>query len=121
LPDERSAEKRNYLRLMHNAQVGVATRGLEGSIGFKVAEYVAASKAIVTERINQNVPGDFEAGKNYLEFSTPEECVERVTRLFEDRDRLQAMMRENFSYYTHYLRPDAMILNTLVRVLSQGD
>jgi hypothetical protein len=120
LPDERSAEKRNYLQLMHNAQVGVATRGLEGSIGFKVAEYVAASKAIVTERINQIVPGDFEAGKNYLEFRTPEECVERVTALFTNPDHLQTMMRANHSYYIQYLRPDALVLNTLTRVLSQG-
>lgn len=120
-PDERAMEKRNYLQLMKGAQIGVATMGLEGSIGFKVAEYVAASKAIVTERITQIVPGHFAAGKNYLEFSTPEECVERVTQVSEDQDFLQAMMRENFSYYHHYLRPDTMVLNTLIRVLSQDN
>lgn len=120
LEDGRAAEKRNYLQAMHRAHIGVATMGLYGSIGFKVGEYVAASKAIVTEKITQLVPGDFRAGKNYLEFETPEECVERVRELADDKTRLAEMMRENSSYYARYLRPDAMIMNTLERVVQQA-
>jgi hypothetical protein len=121
LEDGRAAEKRNYLQAMHRAHIGVATMGLYGSIGFKVGEYVAASKAIVTEKITQVVPGDFRADKNYLEFETPEECVERVRELADDKTRLAGMMRENSSYYARYLRPDAMIMNTLERVVQQAD
>jgi len=41
------------------------------------AEYIAFSKAIVTEKWNMRLQGIWEKGKNYLEFRSPEECVEK--------------------------------------------
>jgi hypothetical protein len=114
LSEPRLAKKRNYIRLVKQFPIGVATTGLHGSIGWKLAEYVSLSKAIVTERLNFRVPGQFAEETNYLEFSSPAGCVEAVTRLFQDHELRCRMMMNNFRYYHSYLRPDSLVLNTLM-------
>lgn len=113
LHDGDSAKKKNYLKILLDYPICIATTGLNNSIGWKLAEYVAHAKAIVAERLNYRVPGSFENGVNYLEFSKPEVCVEAAVKLFENRELRCRMMANNFRYYQSYLRPDALILNTL--------
>lgn len=102
-----------YLREMRRAAVCVATTGLLSSTGGKVGEFVAASRAFVTEPLCYEVPGNLKAGTNYLEFTTPEQCVERVTWLLEHPDEARAMRHANHAYYESYLRPDALVARTL--------
>jgi hypothetical protein len=114
LSEPRLAKKRNYMRLLKQFPIGVATTGLHGSIGWKLAEYVSLSKAIVAERLNYRVPGQFAREANYLEFSSAAGCAEGVTRLFQDHELRRRMMVNNFRYYQSYLRPDLLVLNTLI-------
>lgn len=121
LPDENLSNKRKYLEILKSFPVCVATVGLNGSNGWKLGEYVAFSKAIVTEPLQFQVTGDFAAGKNYLEFTAPEELIESVARLFDDKDLRGAMMMNNYRYYQGYLKPDALVLNSLVTVFRHTD
>jgi hypothetical protein len=95
----------------------VATLGLNNSNGWKLGEYVALSKAIVTEPLRYLVPGNFAKEQNYLEFTAPEELVESAARLFDNKDLRFAMMTNNYTYYQAYLKPDVLILNSLSIVL----
>lgn len=72
--------KRAFLAHIRAADVCVTTRGLGGSNGWKLAEFVAASKPIVTEPLCYGVPGPFAAGRNYLEFETADQCVAQCAR-----------------------------------------
>ena len=81
--NENIIRKINYLKVMRDCSICVATTGLLGSNGWKIAEYIAAAKAIVSEKLVYSVPGDFTSEKNYLEFSNPDECVEEVSRLIK--------------------------------------
>jgi hypothetical protein len=110
--------KRNYIRLLKSFPICVATTGLHGSIGGKFAEYIALAKAVVSERLNFQVPGDLRPGRNYLEFTSPLQCAELAMRLIENRDERSRLMHNNALYYQAYLRPDALVLNTLLQVLS---
>ncbi len=87
------------VRRARTADVCVTTAGLEGTIGWKIAEYVAASRAIVSERLVSVLPGGFSAGVDYLEFSSVDEFVPAVERLLSDDALRLAMMRANWSYY----------------------
>lgn len=106
-----------FLALVRQADVCVATRGLFGSNGFKLGEYVAAAKAVVSEPLRYTVPGDFGAGRNYLRFGDADECVEQVAALVADPDRAYAMRTANYRYYHEHVRPDRMVLNTLMVAL----
>ena len=119
LPHKRWSQPRAYLSQLAEFPICVTTMGLHGSNGYRLAEYVAHSKAIVTERLAYEVPGDFKNEINYLEFVTPEECVEATVRLVDSSQRRREMMVANFRYYQAFLRPDSLILNTLVKALAE--
>ena len=106
-------DKPSYLKLMKQYPVVVATAGLHGSIGWKFAEYVAFSKAIVTERITQKLPGPIASGRNYLEFADVEGCVESVVDLVTNRALREEMMAANFEYYGAFLKPSKLALRVL--------
>jgi len=106
-------KKLNYLKHLKKSQICIATRGLLGSNGWKVAEYIAGAKAIVSEPLMYDVPGQFSPEQNYLEFNSPQECIERVQLLVDDTELRYKLMHNNYEYYHAYLRPDILVWNTL--------
>jgi hypothetical protein len=117
LPESRMASQRQYLELLRSYPICVATTGLHGSIGWKLAEYVSFSKAILSEPLQYQVPGDFRSGHNYLEFASAEECVRQARALASNSALRTEMMLRNARYYQSYLRPDVLVLSSLVRAL----
>jgi hypothetical protein len=105
--------KRDYLALVRSTPICVATDGLHGSIGWKFGEYVALSRAIVSTPLRHDVPAPFAPEKNYLEFSSPEQCVSQVERLLADTALRTALMHNNFAYYREFLQPDALVARSL--------
>ena len=76
-PDELVADpsvtnKGNYIRLLRSFSIGVASTGLNGSVGARMGEYVATGRAIVAEKNDIRLRGSFRAGTHYLPFETPE-------------------------------------------------
>lgn len=112
------ARKSNYLQLMHKSSICIATAGLQGSVGWKMAEYIAGAKAIVSEKNDYRFPGNFAEGHNFLSFETPEQCLEKVKFLFDNPDRRLEMMEANQIYYQEYLKPHQLVLNSLKHVLN---
>ncbi len=112
--------KRNYyLKIVKESAICISTMGLHESIGWKFGEYVAASKAIVTEELHYQVPGDFKEGQNYLVFKSPVECVEQINKLITSPGLIQRMMVKNYEYYHQNVRPDRLVLNSLLTVLRE--
>jgi hypothetical protein len=109
-------ERSAFLDKVKESDICIATTGLHDSIGWKFAEYVAAARAIVSEPLKYELPGDFAESRNYLSFETKEELVSSIRRLSEDAGLMQNMMNENFRYYQTDLRSDMLILRTLLRV-----
>jgi len=120
LPNKSTSAKRNYIRLLKSYPICVATTGLHGSIGGKFSEYVAFSKAIVSEKLEYEAAGDLREGMNYLEFSSPESCVTQVAKLFTDGELRKNIMLNNARYYQSYLRPDVLVLNSILVALQDN-
>ena len=108
------SSKKNYISLLHQHPICIATTGLHGSIGWKMGEYVAFSKCIVSEKLNFTVPGNFAKDRNFFEFDTPELCLQKVMELVGDRFARRQMMEANWLYYTTHLRPERLVANTLI-------
>ncbi len=66
LPDAALSSKRKYLEILKNFPICVTTAGLNRSNGWKLGEYVALSKAIITEPLHFQVTGDFANEVNTL-------------------------------------------------------
>jgi hypothetical protein len=115
---EVQASQEMYLQTLRSFPICVATTGLHGSIGWKLAEYVAFGKAILSETLLYDVPPPFEYERNYLAFKTPPECLGVAVRLIEDAHLRHELMRNNAAYYQSHLRPDALVRNALMQALS---
>ena len=113
LPDGNLSNKQKYLEILKDFPICITTTGLNRSIGWKLGEYVALSKAIITEPLHFQVTGNFANEINYLEFFSPEELINTATRLIEDENLRSEMMINNYRYYQSYLKPDSLILNSL--------
>ncbi len=111
--------KGGYIGHLREFPVCVTTTGIHESIGWKFAEYVAFSKAIVSEPLRYRATGDLAPDRHYLEFTSVDECVSRVERLFDDEGLRRSLMENNAAYYQRYLRPDRLVLNTLEAALAR--
>ena len=120
LADGAVVRKRAYLDVVRKTAICVTTTGLHGSNGWKLAEYVAFARAIVTEPLRHEVPGPFDAGRNYLAFESPDQCVERCLELMDDAAQREAMMQRNHAYYHAHLQPEALVMNALTRVAGRA-
>lgn len=106
-----------YLKLMHSHDICIATTGLHESIGWKFGEYVAASRAIVSEKLNYELPGDFSIEKNYLDFKNVDQCIDNIYTLLKDHKARYEMMKNNYKYYQDYVKPNKLILNTIMQCI----
>lgn len=113
LADTRMSKKKAYINILREFPICIASTGLFNSIGWKLAEYAAFSKAIVSEPLYFEVPGDFRKDKNYLEFATAEQCVEQTLLLLNNQQKRAEIMGNNNRYYNEYLSPDKLIWRTL--------
>ncbi|HYG33607.1 MAG TPA: glycosyltransferase [Clostridia bacterium] len=117
--DASITKKRVYLELLRSADICVSTAGLRQSNPWKFAEYLAMAKAIVSEPLAHRVPGPLRPGTHYLEFRSPEECVQKAVFLYENPEQRYAMMQQNHHYYQAFLRPDVLVWNTFRTTLGE--
>ncbi len=113
---ETSTQKLNYLKKVKSSNICISTTGLHGSIGWQMGEYIAASKAIVSMPLNYELPGSFLENKNYLSFRNDNELITNIYSLLNSKEAQINMMNHNFEYYNAYVRPDMLILNSLLQI-----
>lgn len=84
--------------------------------GWKLGEYCAMSKAIISTPLSRIMPGDFLQNKHYLltngDIDDIQEKIEELTQ----NDELRMLLKNNISeYYQRYLKPEAVILEILAK------
>jgi hypothetical protein len=109
-------KKQNFLDAIKTHNICIASTGLHDSIGSKFGEYTAASRAIITEPLNYELPGDFKEKQNYLSFSNTDELISNIHSLLSDPTKMQNMMFNNFRYYNNYVSSEKMVLNSLLAI-----
>lgn len=117
----RLTDRHAYLTCMKEHSICIATAGLHSSIPWKVGEFVAASRAIVSEPLHFDVPGNFAPDRNYLMFENSDQLLLQIERLLKNKDQLLRLMQHNFQYYHNFLRPDMLVLNSLRTVVHNGE
>jgi len=115
IPRSRTSKKQ-YLETIRKHPVCISSIGLHLSTPWKIAEYVAASRAIITDPLFFDAVGDFESGKNFIEFLNEEELISSINYLRGNSIALHDMMGRNWCYYNTYLRPDCLMLNSLLLI-----
>ena len=116
MPNKKTS-KLNYVKTIKEHDICISTLGLHKSNGWKLGEYIAASRAIISEPLFYT-PQNFIKGENYLEASSTDALISNIYKLIDNSDYKYEMMLNNFKFYNQYLRPDILILNSLLKVIN---
>jgi hypothetical protein len=109
-------DKSSFLNAVKSSNICITTTGLHDSIGWKFGEFIANSKAIISEPLAYQLPGNFRVMDNYLPFENEEGLINNIYDLLDNEDKLVVMMKNNFKYYNSYVRSDVRVLNTLLKL-----
>jgi hypothetical protein len=108
-----NTDRRAYIKLVKKCLIGINAIGLHKSTPGKLAEYMAASRCIVSEPLSYSPLKPLKDGENYLLFKDPAECVQLCKRLFADKNAINSMRNNNFEYYRKEINPSSLISNCL--------
>ncbi len=108
---------RSYPPLLRRPLIAVYSRGLRGSLAFKMSEYLAAARCIVGEAPEAELPQPLVDGTNYLGFTTPDECIAQCERLLHRPADAAAMRQANSDYYRRNVEPAVHLEDLLKRAL----
>ena len=113
LEDGALSKKLHYLRTLRQHPVCVTSIGLHGSNGWKLAEYLAMSRATVTERLHFQVPHGLAPDTHYLEYEDAQGCVDRVLQLVHDAPLRERLMKAAQTWYAEHGAPDRLMAHAL--------
>jgi hypothetical protein len=108
-----SARREEFIRAAKHALVGIASQPCISTGSFKLAEYLAASKCIVSPPMTNRLPAPLIDGVNFLGYLKPLECVEQCVRLLENRGFAEDMRCDNWEYYRREVEPAAHVYKLL--------
>lgn len=106
-----------YLELVHSCRICISTVGLHGSNPWKLVEYLAGSRAIVSEPLVFPVPEPLDTAVRT--FSTAQECVAIVDGLLTRPNDLGELEREAAAYWSDNVRPDVLVRKRLEEALAR--
>ena len=106
--------RKAYFELVRKCKIALFTKGIRYSIGWRLPEFLATSRCLVIEPLVYELPNPLEEDMHVLSFSNAESAVSACDRLLTDATFAQNMRAENFRYYENYVRPSALVKNTLL-------
>lgn len=102
-----------YMKRINRASFVFNTPSVCGCHGWKLGEYLAMGKAIISTPLNNVMPGDFIAGTHYIEVTNENEIREAVHRLHEDASLVESLKQKSIEYFDQYLSPVAVVTRIL--------
>ncbi|MGH9291720.1 MAG: glycosyltransferase [Acidimicrobiales bacterium] len=114
------SDNNQYTAQLRRCAIAVSTTGLFGSVPFKIPEYLAAARAIVTEPLRVILPRQLRAEGEILTFATASECVEQCDRLLAMPRLRNALRRNAAEYYVHNVRPDSLLRGRFRDLRAEG-
>lgn len=101
-----------YVRWAKMPLIGIYFRGLYGAIAIKMAEFLAASKCIVSEPIEN----DLTAPLNHIStYHSESECLEACNRLLSDESLAKYQRQQSWNYYQTYVSPQVHMAGLIER------
>lgn len=106
--DKRYTLDEYFNKTMHSMFV-FNTPAVHQCHGWKLGEYFAMGKAIVSTPISNRLPFPFEDGKHLLVVHSEEELVDAVNRLSEDKELRYKLEASSRNIYEQYSSPAAVM------------
>jgi hypothetical protein len=107
-----------YLAAGRGSLIGISTRGLHHSTPFKLPEYLAGSKCVVSEPVRNELPDALEDGREVMWFRGIDECLARCEELLRRPERARELRHNAWKYYREHVAPAAHVRKCLAEVMA---
>lgn len=104
----------DYLEETRRSLAAINTPAVHGCLGWKLGEFLALGKAIVTLPIAQVMPGPFDPERHVAVVDGPDDVIDTLARLCRDHVERRRLETEARQYFLEDLTPDA----AMARVVS---
>jgi hypothetical protein len=105
-----------YIEKIKQSDFVFNTPAVHNCHGWKLAEYLAMGKAIISTPLSNEIPGNLQHDKNIHIVSNDDELAIAVTSLTNDAQYRNTLGRNANSYFEEFVRPTAVI-NTILKHL----
>jgi hypothetical protein len=96
-----------YLTASRESLIGISTRGLHHSTPFKLPEYLAGSKCVLSEPLRNELPDGLEDGRELVWFRGVDECLAKCEELLRRPERARELRHDAWKYYREHVAPAA--------------
>ncbi len=116
-----STARSDYLSALRKNRIAITTSGLVDSIPAKLAEYIAATRCILSDPLGYELPYEIRDGEHLLIFRSVDQCIESAERLLVDEDLARHMRQSNHLLYRQHVRPASAVMRCIQRAFASGD
>lgn len=100
---------KEYLTKTKRSAIVFNTPSVLGCHGWKLGEYLAMGKAIISTPLNNMMPGDYSEGVHYIGVSGEQDIFSAVKKVKEDEALRLSLKNNARTYYDAYLSPKAVV------------
>ena len=95
---------------MKESCIAINTPAVHDCLGWKIGEFLALQKTILSLPINRIMPGKFVAGEHYHQFINVKEDFEKeLVFLIDNEEYMDKLSHNANQYYEEYLTPKSVI------------
>lgn len=87
-----------------------------GCHGWKLGEYIALGKAIISTPLSNEMPGKFVDGEHYIEVHDENEIENAVRKLHQDRALVEKLKQNVKTYFAEWCSPEAVVKRVFEKV-----
>ena len=95
-----------YIKQTQKSAIVFNTPSVSNCHGWKLAEYLCMGKCIISTPLSHMMPGNFNAGVQYLECLNENEIIETITYLKQHPQKILQLKQQSKQYFEEYLSPE---------------
>ena len=103
----------DYIEKTRSSAFVFNTPAVHNCHGWKLGEYLAMGKAIISTQLSNEVPGELKHGENIHVIANNEEMAAAIDLLLKDSNYRKKLENGAQEYYSKYAHPSAVIENIL--------
>lgn len=102
-------DHKDYLTEVKKSNFVINTPAVHDCLGWKLGEYLALGKTIISLPINRVMPGKFVKDKHYLEIERIDDLEDAIARIINDKEYSLELSKNASNYYKENLAPASVI------------
>ena len=103
--------RKDYLKRIKRSELVFNTPSVHDCHGWKLGEYLAMGKAIISTPISNALPAELVDRQHLYIVNNPEDMTNAVQMLLSDKEKMNYLREQASLYYSQYAKPEIVIRN----------